>query len=781
MKISGTTIFVGPSIYSRRPVVYFTLDNAGHRALRSSDRSLLGDLFSRLPGLRTHSGLCSAETSFRNVGDAEVIPTGHLFEHVCIVLQNLAGADLPCIREEAGDRIGPDCAAIAYEESEVCIEAARLASDLIASLSPANAQLPDAAYPVFDFSSRLDGFIKFAAEAMLPVQDRALIRTARALDIPVRRLVGRTIALGEGRFQRRLSATKTSFTDIVSNDLAANKDYSRRIFKDLGLPVPRYKRVYSSREAVAAAKRIGYPVVVKPNNGSMGTAVSVGMKDRREVMAAYKRAREAARSVLVEEMVEGADFRMLVVNGKFCAASKRVPGHVVGDGVHTVEELVNEVNSDPRRGSGPTSSWTRIELDEQADRLITELGYTRSSIPPDGEVVFLRRNANTSDGGTAVDITDEVHPDNRDIAVRAARAIGLDIAGVDLLTTDISSSMWKNGGRICEINSRPGLRKHLWPATGKPRDVLTPIIDMLFPGNAPSRVPTVAITGTGNTGIAARMLAHVLAEAGHHVGLATGGRVYSGGRRTRKIRPAPPAVARAVFLDPAVDVAVLEIAPLDILQHGLGCDSFDVVAVINAEIAPAAEDEVAALQVVARVAREAVYVGAADSAVAALESSSAAARLCRVMGDKGARSAPGAGKYAVAEGDSITLYEGGRVLARIPSPDLVKRSTGAEAAQNAQGALYASLCAFSLGKDPKEIFRSLNSFNPEPGRRKASKRRPKVAAAERPDGKPQPKTRQKKAVRRSASRVPAESGNSPTNPGRRGRTGRHSAGPAGKR
>jgi cyanophycin synthetase len=441
---------------------------------------------------------------------------------------------------------------------------------------------------------------------------------------------------------------------------------------------------------------------------------------------------------------------------------------------------VNEVNSDPRRGSGPTSSWTRIELDEQADRLITERGYTRTSIPPDGEILYLRRNANTSDGGTAVDVTDEVHPDNRDIAVRAARAIGLDIAGVDFLTTDISSSMWKNGGRICEINSRPGLRKHLWPAKGRPRDVITPIIDMLIPAGQPSRIPVVAVTGSGSTGVVARMLAHILTAAGHHVGLAADRRVYSGGRRIGRGRLSPPKAARAIFLDPDVDAAVLEMAPDDVVQHGLGCDTFNVVVVINAHEASATDDQRAALRVVARAARDVVYVGHSDDGAAAIESACGSAALCRVLADPARGPAPAGGRRAVIEGGSIAIYDGLRSLVQIPRADLLKGQAGAGGAGNAEAALYASVAAFSLGQDPKDIFRSLGTFDPTPPSRKGAGRRQRARTRKKPDDELQASGLSTKTVQSSAVPVADASGTAAAGAGKRAANGRFTTRPVAK-
>ncbi|MGI9437420.1 MAG: ATP-grasp domain-containing protein [Geminicoccaceae bacterium] len=575
----------------------------------------------------------------------------------------------------------------------------------------------------FDEAASLEAFLAFGLRKMLPVQDRALIRTAEARGIPATRLAGRTIMLGQGRLQQRLSATKTTHTNVVSNDLAANKDYTRRVLGDLGLPVPRYARVRTRKDAVEAARSIGYPVVVKPNNGSMGKGVSVGMKGRHNVRSAFKRAHRQGRSVLIEEMVEGADYRLLVINGKFCAASKRVPGHVVGDGKNTIEDLVAEVNKDPRRGKGPTTSWTIIELDTQADRLIAELGYTRQSVPAAGEVIYLRRNANTSDGGTAADVTDDVHPDNRDIAVLAAKAVGLDIAGVDFLTRDISTSMWENGGKICEINSRPGIRKHIWPAEGKPRDVLNPIVDMLFPKDQPSRVPIVAVMGNGDTETTARMLAHVLTAGGRHVGLAVQQRVYSGDRSTARGPLTVPEAARRILLDPDVDVAILELDAAAVLSQGLGCDVIDAVVVVNAdqdEIKESgdARSELQAFErafgIVVSAVRGAILVDNADGCATRLEDDGVGDKLCRIATgpDDWAVTKPGSAHaaHAVREGSAICVYDQNGPCGRIPMVETREQALGDDTQRMVRSVMYASVAAYNLGEDPGSIYRSLSSY-----------------------------------------------------------------------
>ena len=591
MDIEATSIYAGPNVYASRPLVRQSL---GIRRTPDPARiaTLVAALEQALPGLGEHPCDAGAPACFKN-GRPEL---EHLFEHACLELQRAAGAEVECVRHGASVTIDAGDALVAHEEAEVGIEAGRVVASWFT-------EVLESAADEFSFEEALQRFHEFSERHTLPVQDRALMRAARARGVPVTRLVGRVLQFGHGRHQQRLSATKTTRTNAVSNDIAANKDYTRRLLGELGLPMPRYHRVYSARAAVEAAERIGYPVVVKPNHGNMGAGVSVSVKGVRGVRAAYRSAREYSRAVLVEEVIPGSDYRMLVVDGKLCAAARRVPAHVVGDGRRTVARLVEEVNRDQRRGAGSRFPWTRIVLDERADSLLDERGYTRESVPSAGEVVQLRRNANTSDGGTAVDVTDEVHPDNRDIAVRAAIAVGLDIAGVDLLTTDIARSMWETGGVICEINSRPGIRKHLWPSEGRPRDVTRPIVDMLFPRGTKGRIPIAAITGTGERNGVARRLAHALAVSGLHVALVTRGRVIVDGRAIDDSLTLPEATRKAL-IDPSVEALVIDAAPEDVRTTGLGHEASDACVVVESDTAHEVRPGIAqAIGVVERTAR----------------------------------------------------------------------------------------------------------------------------------------------------------------------------------
>jgi cyanophycin synthetase len=592
MRLADVWVYQGPSVYSHRPVIRYTIQGADAETL-APGLSMMDGLCEVLPGLRKHCCALADE------------PAPHLFEHACVELQNLAGLELGCVRGQ-GARVAPHEAVIPYDDDRVAREAATLSLELIdcllsAGVSPA------------DFERRLREFLELAEEHVLPVQDMAVVRAAEVRDIPVIRVAGRLIQLGHGRHQQRMSGTETTRTNIIGNDLASNKDYARRVCRAVGLPVPVYERVQRKEDAVAAANRIGFPVVVKPNRGKMGAGVSVGMRTDREVREAFDRTRGFGRSVLVEECVAGADYRLLVINGTLEAAVHRVPAHVVGDGVHTVEELVHQANQDPRRGSDRSGTWFRIEFDDQSDRLLADSGLHRHSIAREGQVVYIKRIANIATGGLAIDVTDQVHPENREIAERCARVVGLDVAGIDLIVPDITQPMRAQGGVINEVNSRPGLKPHLWPGEGPPRDVVGPIVSMLFPQGARSRIPIATVTGNGDTGEAARVLSGLLSADGSVVGLATGDGVFIDGKRADGGGITVPSATRVLLLDPAVEVAVIEVPPAEALRYGLGHDWADVCAVVNDRpIEP--PELVEAISVVVASTRSHVVLSAEDAA-----------------------------------------------------------------------------------------------------------------------------------------------------------------------
>ena len=393
---------------------------------------------------------------------------GHILEHVAIELQNVAGEPVTFGKTRSTDADGHYHVIYQYEQEEVGLEAGRLGLTLLLSLLPPDLR-PEGAVPRdFDFAEERDEFIRFAQRRALGPSTMSLVRAAEERRIPWIRLNEQSlIQFGHGRYQQRIQATVTSRTSHIAVELASDKEETNRILANLGLPVPRQRLVQSADDAVAAAERIGYPVVVKPFNANHGRGISIHLSTAEQVRTAFEVAREHSRSVIVESFITGDDHRMLVINGELVAVSQRVPGHVVGDGVHTIEQLVEEVNSDPRRGIGHEKVLTRLVFDHQAETMLARKGYTKDTVPAAGERVFLRSTGNLSTGGTATDVTDLVHPDNVEMATRAVKAIGLDVGGVDFLTTDITESYKEIGGAICEINAAPGFRMHMAPSEGR--------------------------------------------------------------------------------------------------------------------------------------------------------------------------------------------------------------------------------------------------------------------------------------------------------------------------
>ncbi|MFN8549705.1 MAG: cyanophycin synthetase, partial [Candidatus Eisenbacteria bacterium] len=506
---------------------------------------------------------------------------------------------------------------------------------------------------------------------------------------------------------------------------ASDKEETNRILNDLGLPVPKQRMVYSEDEAIREARRIGYPVVIKPLDANHGRGVSLNLTDSEQIKVAFEQARQHSRGVIVESYVHGWDHRMLVVNGELIAVAKRVPGHVLGDGTHTIEQLVQLTNEDPRRGIGHEKVLTRIEFDHQAERLLANKGLTRDSVPREGEMVYLRSTGNISTGGTAVDVTDLVHPDNREMAVRAVLAIGLDVAGVDFLCEDISISYKEGGGAICELNAAPGFRMHVAPSEGQPRDVAGPVMDMLFPAGTPSRIPIAAITGTNGKTTTARMLAHIFKLNGHHVGLCSTDGVYIDGQLSVKGDMTGPIAARMVLRDPQVDVAVLETARGGLLRSGMGYRYSTVSACLNVSADHLGLKGIDTLEQLAEVkripievARDTVVLNADDPLCLKMADYAQARHVCYATMNSQhplVREHIRAGGRAVVleegiNGHMITLYDKG---AHIPLlwTHLVPATLEGKALFNVQNAMFAAAMAYAMGQKLEDIRHGLRTFD----------------------------------------------------------------------
>ena len=729
MRILDKAVYVGPSLYAHFPVIKLDIDLGELEQWPSVKlgRGFTDGLIAALPGLKEHGCSYGKPGGFiRRLTEDEGTWMGHILEHVAIELQNVAGESVTFGKTRSFGETGHYHVIYQYEQEDVGVEAGRLGLMLLHSLLPAKLQPEAAVPPDFDFAAERDEFIRYAQRRHLGPSTMSLVRAAEERKIPWIRLNEQSlIQFGHGRYQQRIQATVTSRTSHIAVELASDKEETNRILGNLGLPVPQQRLVQGEDDAVEAAERIGYPVVVKPYNANHGRGITIHISTEDEVRAAFQVAREHSRSVIVESFISGEDHRMLVIDGQLIAVSKRVPGHVVGDGVHTIEYLVEEVNKDPRRGIGHEKVLTRLSFDHQAETMLARLGFTPQTVPAAGEQVFLRSTGNLSTGGTATDLTDVVHPDNAEMATRAVKAIGLDVGGVDFLSTDITESYKEVGGAICEINAAPGFRMHMAPSEGRARDVAGPVMDMLFPPGTPSRIPIAAVTGTNGKTTTARMLAHIQKLAGHHVGLTSTDGVYIDGHRTVAGDMTGPVATRMVLSDPLVDVAVLEVARGGLLRAGMGVRHCDVGAVLNVKADHLGLRGIGTLEqlaqvkrIVVEVARGTAVLNADDPLCLKMADYTQAEHLCYVTMDPThglvSEHIKAGGRGMVLEsgikGQMITIYDHG---AHIPLlwTHLIPATLEGRAMHNVQNAMFAAAMAFSMGLKLEDIRHGLRTFD----------------------------------------------------------------------
>lgn len=729
MKFVNTSVYRGPNVYALFPVIRHTVDLG---VLEEWPTARLGDSFidglvAALPGLQEHG--CSYRQPgglVRRMREDEGTWLGHVLEHVVLELQSAAGFDVTFGKTRSTGDPGMYDMVFQYESEFAGVEAGRLGLDLLHSLLPGDLQA-ERAPDKFDFPAELENYIRSCQKRALGPSTASLVRAAEARGIPWIRLNEHSLLqLGHGRYQKRLQATITSETQHIAVELASDKEETNRILGDLGLPVPRQALVYRLRRAEQAAGRIGYPVVVKPLDANHGRGVTTDIRDASQLEAAYDKAKEHSDGVIVETYLEGLDHRLLVVDGKLVAAAKRVPAHVRGDGSSNVKELVEGVNRDPRRGVGHEKVLTRISLDAQAERMLAQKGLKLDSVPNKDEIVYLQPTANLSTGGTSVDVTDIIHPDNRSMAERAILALGLDVGGVDFITTDISRSYRDVGGGICECNAAPGFRMHVAPSEGTPRDVAEPVIDMLFPEGSPSRIPIAAITGTNGKTTTSRMLSHILKMAGFTVGTTSTDGVYIDGRLTVAGDMTGPTAAQMVLRDPSVDAAVLETARGGLLRSGLGYRYSNVSACLNVAAdhlglkgVETLEDLAVVKRIVVEVATDAAILNADDSHCLQMADYCTASKLCYVTMNRNhplVREHIKAGGTALVlehgiNGNMITLYDEHGHNIPLLWTHLIPATLEGRALHNVQNAMFAAALAFHMGINLENIKHGLRTFD----------------------------------------------------------------------
>ncbi|MCB1445226.1 MAG: cyanophycin synthetase [Rhizobiaceae bacterium] len=733
MKIVSRNVFVGPNVWAGFPVIRYVVDLG---VLEEWPSAKIGEdwinaLVEALPGLHEHGCSYREPGGFiRRLREGEGTWLGHVAEHVALEIQGVAGSEVTFGRTRSTGVPGQYNLVYQYHQRDVGLEAGQLAIRLLMHLLPDDlkSRVEYEFDPKFDFPDELKSFVLMAQRKEFGPSTGSLVKAAEDRDIPWIRLNSNSLVqFGHGKFQQRIQATITSETKHIAVEISCDKEDTHNMLSDLGLPVPQQRLIYSPAQAVRAAGRIGYPVVVKPLDGNHGRGVSINLTEDAQVETAFHEAKahSKSRGILVESFVTGMDHRMLVVNGELVAVAKRVPGHVVGDGRHTIAELIEIVNSDPRRGIGHEKVLTNLELDSQAERLMADAGHTAETVLPEGETFYLRSTANLSTGGTAIDMTDVCHPDNKDMAERTIKAVGLDVGGVDFLTPDITKSYKDIGGAIVEVNAAPGFRMHVAPSEGKPRDVAGKVIDMLFPKGREARIPIGAITGTNGKTTTSRMLAHIMKSSGKIVGMTSTDGVYVDGKLTVKGDMTGPASAQMVLRDPSVDFAVMETARGGLVRSGLGYQRCDVSACLNVaadHLGMGGINTIEELAVIKRVVVEAatdtVVLNADDIHCLRMADFCKAEHICYVTTNSDhplVREHIQAGGRAVVlekamNGDMITIYANGLHMPVLWS-HLIPATLEGKALYNVQNAMFACAMAYAFGLDLDNIRHGLRTFD----------------------------------------------------------------------
>ncbi|ABX03265.1 MAG TPA: cyanophycin synthetase [Herpetosiphon sp.] len=728
MKILDTRVYRGPNYWLYKPAINMTVDL---EELEAYPTHLLGDFVDRLlalvPSLDDHHCSLGRPGGFvERLRDGTWL--GHVMEHLSLELQCLAGTYVTQGKTRGTGQDGQYFVIFQYGQEDVGIEAANLALRLIQFLLPEHlpSAMPAAERATFDLVREKEDLARMAVRLAFGPSTASLVKAAEERGIPWLRLNEHSLVqFGHGKYQKRIQATITSQTSHIGVEVAQDKQLTNKLLEDAGLPVPRQRVVRSAEGAVQAARRLRYPLVVKPLDASHGRGISIGLTTEEEVQVAFAQAQEYRSYVIVEELVPGSDHRVLVINGEVVAVSERVPGHVVGDGQHTVAELVEIVNSDPRRGVGHENVLTKLEIDHQAERCMEKAGVSLETVLEAGQVLYLRSTGNLSTGGTAIDRTDMIHYENAQIAIRAAKIVGLDVAGIDFIIPDISRPVSEVGGGIVEVNAAPGFRMHVAPSEGTPRDAAGPVIDMLFPAGTPSRIPLAALTGTNGKTTTARMTAHILKMAGYHVGMTSTDGIYIDGERVLRGDMTGPKSARMVLRDPTVDAAVLETARGGILREGLGYDEVDVGAILNISADHLGLRGIDTLEEMAKVKSLIIEVikrdgwavlNADDPLVAKLVARTRAKPfyfsfdpanpLVREQVQVG-------GRAIVVEkgvnGDMVTLYDKGRHIPLLWT-HLIPATLEGRAKFNVANALAAAALAYSLGISIENIRQGLRTF-----------------------------------------------------------------------
>ena len=588
----------GPNYYSRYPAIYMRLD-IEELEERPSDQ--IAGIAERLEDLipTIHEHRCSVGEPggfLQRVRHGTY--AGHMVEHVAIELQNLVGFSVGYGKTVDSYEKGVYNVVYRYRDEATGVAAGVAAVDIVQKLYD-GAQV--------DLQPIIDRLKEVRDANALGPSTGSIVKAATARGIPWYNLTAGTsyTQLGHGVKQRRFQATVTDASGIIGHSIADDKEWTKQILDDAGVPVPKGQVCYSFEEAQAAAEWIGWPVVTKPLSGNHGRGVTTDIGSVEDLRSGYDaalaRVRDDSSGVIVETYIRGEDHRMLVIGGKLVAAARRRPAHVEGDGKRTIQQLIDIENKDPRRGVGHENLLTQIHVDEQTHRMLEQAGYALDTVLPEGKIAFLKSTANISTGGTATDLTDEVHPDVRFAMERIGRLVGLDVIGIDLLAENLSVPLEQQSAGVVEVNAGPGFRMHMAPTHGTPRPVGEHVVDMLFPDPTDNgRIPITAITGTNGKTTTTRLTTHILRQAGWSVGMGCTGTVEIDNHVILRGDYSGPSAAQAVLREPTVEHAVLEVARGGIMRRGLGFDECDVGVLLNIASDHLGERDIHTLEELAR-------------------------------------------------------------------------------------------------------------------------------------------------------------------------------------